>query len=368
MRLATILRLAGAALAVLSSTAAAQAAIVPFRGPVHALRMTADGALHPGAAWNPAGDVPGTTFANVTTSGLFAMPPAGEEWLDWGAKSGGLTGVACTLEIGYGTSALDPSLGGPGAALEVAVYAGTVGGCGASDVSAQARRLTFTGLPGSLDGSPAAYTIAVELVQETFALADGPIGWSYVGIDGKSGPLLITVGADPTSTIDGYDLYAPAPAAPGSCAGSFAFAAPGVASFYLRLEEDDGSEPGSQTPRAGSGVNLGVLSPAPVPPKIGQTWSPSITASAVGAPVLDFLAISSVPFPGVVVPGLGELLIGVAAPNPLAVVSTPVGSPFQVPFPLNCAYIGLSITSQGGQVDAGGMLGLTDALDFTFGI
>ena len=363
--------LASACLAVLTTASLAQQQTVrPISGPITPLRMSADGAITPGAPWNPAIDTPGTTFDNVTTAGLFGTPLFAEEWVDWGVKAGGLTGVACTLEFGYATTALDPSIGGPGADLEIAVYAGTVGGCTVGDVAAEVQRLSFTGLPGSLDGSAAGFTVAYELGGDTFTLADGPIGWSYVGVDGVSGPLLITVGADATGTVDGFDLYVPAPASTGICLGTFTFSTPGVGSFYLRLEEDDGSEPGSQTPRPGTGFNIGVLSPSATLPKIGQAWAPSLTTPAVATPVLDFLAISSVSMPPFILPGFGELMIGVVAPNPLAVISGPLGSgtPFSVPFPLNCSFVGVSLTSQAGQVDVSGTVGLTDALDFTFGI
>jgi hypothetical protein len=237
-------------------------------------------------------------------------------------------------------------------------------------VALQKRRLAFAHLPGSLDGAPAAYVVSVELATKTFALPDGPIGWGYAGADGKSGPLLVVVGADPTQNVDLFDRYAPAPATAGACLASLPFDLPGVASFYLRLEEDDGSEPGSQTPRAGTGVNHGVLAPGPLPPKIGQVWHPAITTAPLASPLLDFIAVSSLALPPLSVPGFGELLISVAPPNPLGVffAPTPGGSPFNLTVPLNCALIGVALTSQAGQVSAAGAVGLTDALDFKIGI
>lgn len=332
--------------------------------------MSPSGEISPGTPFNPAIDSPGTTFANTTTAGLFSEPLLAEEWVDWGVKSGGLTTVACFVEIGYATTALDSSIGGPGASLDVAIYEGTVGGCAVGDVSTEVARLSFTDLPGSLDDSPAGYTINYQLSTDTFQLADGPIGWSYVGVDGVTGPLLITVGADPTSTADGFDLYVPEPAVTGFCLGTFPFTTPGVGSFYFRLEEEDGTAVGTQTPRPGTGFNVGVLTPDVNPPAIGQTWQPSMTTPAVATPILDFLAVSSLSTAPVIVPGFGEIMIGVTAPNPLVVVSGPpgAGTPFSVPFPLNCSFIGVSLTSQAGQLDASSTIGLTDALDFTFGI
>ena len=113
-----------------------------------------------------------------------------------------------------------------------------------------------------------------------------------------------------------------------------------------------------------------MLAPGPIAPKIGQTWEPAIATPAVATPALDFLALASVALPPLFVGGVGELLIGISAPNPLAVLTGPAGfgSPFQVPVPLNCNFIGVALTSQAGQVDATGAIGLTDALDLTFGI
>ena len=233
----------------------------------------------------------------------------------------------------------------------------------------EVRRLTLTGLPGSTDGAPAGYTLQIPLEGDAFHLNDGAIGWSYVGIDGVTGPLSVTVGADPTSTVDGYDLYVPAPAASGLCLGTFTFLTPGTGSFYLRMEEDDGTEAGSQVVRPGSGVNLGVLSLGTGPPKIGQTWDPSITTPAVPTPVLDFIAISTTPLPPVSC-GLRRDPGDFHFAQPAVLVGPAVGqgSPFALPFPLNCDTIGVALTCQAGQADAGGTFGLTDAIDFVIGI
>ena len=361
------------AFAVIATAAPALCAQLPAQrisGPITPLKLHASGEITVGEPWTASADVAATAFGNVTTAGLFALPLPGEEWVDWGTKAAGLTGVACAIEIGYATLALDSSIGGPGADFEVAIYAGTVGACGASDVATEAQRFEFTGLPGSLDGSPAAYMLEIELAKQTFALSDGAIGWSYVGVDGLTGPLLITVGADATGTADGFDKYTPAPAQGGACLGTFDFGTAGVGSFYLRIDEDDGSEPGSQTPRAGTGFNVGVLTAAAAPPKIGQAWTPSLTAPAVATPIFDFLAISGSASAPTIVPGFGELLIHIGGFDPLAVVAGPTGAgmPFSVPMPFYCSLVGASMTSQAGQLDASGEVGLTDALDFVIGI
>ncbi len=356
---------------VLNSTAVAQR-LQRVEGPLRAYTLDlATGTIEPGElSSGSAADVPGDTFANTTTSGFFGTPPVGEEWIDWGVKAGGMTGLTCTLELAYGTTELDPSIGGPGAAIDIAVYSGTLGNCGAGDVASEEQRLSFTGLPGSTDGSPVGVVMTVLLATSNFYLNDGAIGWGYVGVDGRTGPLLITVGMDPTGTVDGYDVYSPAPATSGVCTGTFTFPFPGIGSFYLRLEEDDGSEPGSQVLRPGTGVNVGVLSLGSGPPKIGQPWDPSITTPAVPTPTLDFIALSTQPIAPVIVPGIGELLIGIVFPNPIFVAAVPVGagSPFNLHFPFNCNYIGAPLTCQAGQADITGTIGLTDAIDIVLGL
>lgn len=347
------------------------ARVVSLGAPARALHLDAATGeltrLAPGASPALGADTPATSFANTTSAGAFAIPAVGDEWIDWGVKAGGVTGVVCTLEVAYGTNALDPGIGGPGAALDVAVYQGTLGTCGVGDVAVEVFRTSLTGLPGSLDGSAVSYTLEIDLSKTPFLLTDGPLGWGYVGVDGLTGPLLITVGVDSTSTVDGYDVYAPAPAPTGVCQGTSTFFLPNVASFYLRLDEDDGSEPGSQVVRVGSGSNLGVLSLAPTAPKIGQDWLPEITTDAVSGPAVEFLAFCNAPDPGTFLPGLGEALISIAAPAPfLTLTQAPGTGPFAVSIPFSCNIIGTPIFTQGGQV--GLTIGLTNAIDIVIGV
>ena len=106
--------LTGAGLAALCSAGIAQD-LVAIPGPITPLKYNlATGHASLTAPWNPAADTAGTTFANVTTSGFYATPLTAEEWVDWGVKAGGLSTVVCTLEIGYGTLAVDPTLAVPG--------------------------------------------------------------------------------------------------------------------------------------------------------------------------------------------------------------------------------------------------------------
>ncbi|MCZ6597856.1 MAG: hypothetical protein O7B99_09480 [Planctomycetota bacterium] len=309
-----------------------------------------------------------TSFANMTTAGLFATPLVLEEWVDWGVKAGGLTGIVCMVEFGYGTTELDTTMGGAGAALDLALYEGTLGACGAGDVASELTRFSLTGLPGSLDGGAAGYIVQMNL-EPAISLPDGPLGWGYVGVDGKTGPLLISVGADGTGTVDLSDLYVPAPAPSGACLGSFNFLVPNTASFYLRLVEEDGTATGSQVQRFGSGVNVGVLSLPGSTPAIGQIWDPIITMPAVTNPVFEFIGVSTMADPGTIVPGLGEFLIDTSGPNPVFFGQGPFGygQPFLLSIPFDCSVVGLAVSIQAGQGNALGELGLTNAIDAVVG-
>ena len=100
--------------------------------------------------------------------------------------------------------------------------------------------IPLTGLPGSTTGMPEGFVVTLDASMAPIPVPDGPIGWSYGATDLSAGPLLITVGADPTGTVDFFDLY------DGGCLGTAQFIDPitmapqGVSSFYLELIEDDG--------------------------------------------------------------------------------------------------------------------------------
>jgi hypothetical protein len=63
-------------------------------------------------------------FNSVNQVGIF---PAGDEIFDWGVKECLGTSFVTRLAIGYSTTVLDPSLGGPGATFRIALYKGTTG-------------------------------------------------------------------------------------------------------------------------------------------------------------------------------------------------------------------------------------------------
>ncbi len=317
---------------------------------------------------DPAGEaLVSSCYSNSAFAGFFTtIGVVGDEFVDWGIKSCGLTGNVCEFIFGYGTTALDPGAGGPGASIDIAFYPGYTGLCGA--LPAPAAIYSFTGLPGSPDGvSATAFSITVDISTIGFAAGDGPLGWSYIATDTVSGPLLISTAGtcggpgDPgTGTQDCFDIYSPTG---GACLGTFVFGTAGIASFWMEIGEDDGSfGPGSQVQRFGTGCNTGVLSLGSSAPSIGSTWDPSITTAAVSAPSADFYGISTGPG------GDGCLiLIDINPPNPLleAGGGTGFGSPFSIPVPVQCSIIGVGASIQAGQIGVG--IGFTNAIDFVIG-
>ncbi len=368
MKRLALAALATAALTPLAWSQTKQA--IPYSGEITHLKM--DYATGEITTLDPAGEtLVSSCYANNAFSGFFTqIGVVNDEFVDWGIKSCGLSGVACEIIFGYGTTALDPGLGGPGASMNIAFYPGYTGLCGA--LPPPAIVYGFTGLPGSPDGvSAAAFTITVDLTTAGFFAADGPLGWSYIAQDTVSGPLLITTtgtcggpGDPATGTQDCFDIYSPMG---GACLGTFVFGTAGIASFWMEIGEDDGSfGPGSQAQRFGTGgCNVGVLSTGS-PPNVASTWDPSITTAAVGAATIDFIAISSLPVPGGVCSGGLEILIDLSAPLVTFAGGTGFGQPFAIPIPPNCRLIGANLSAQAGQVGFG--FGLTNAIDITVGI
>ncbi len=316
---------------------------------------------------NPGADtlVP-SCYDNSAFSGFFTtIGVVGDEFVDWGLKSCSLSGNVCEFVFGYGTTALDPGAGGPGASVDIAFYPGYAGLCGA--LPAPAAVYSFSGLPGSPDGvTAAAFTITVDISSSGFAALDGALGWSYIATDSVSGPLLISTSGlcggpgDPlTGTEDCFDLYSG-----GACVGTFAFGTPGIASFWMEIGEDDGSfGPGTSTLRVGACCTGASWCPAGPPPGVSG-WLNGVyqTASPVAA---AFVGISTLPDATGCIPGLGQVLINTTPPNPITAPVTKGSN--SIPVPPNCALIGASLTSQVLGVTPSGFELTDTAIDFTIG-
>ena len=78
--------------------------------------------------------------------------------------------------------------------------------------------------------------------------------------------------------------------------------------------------------------------------------------------ILDFVAVSSTPTN--IPSGFGTILCGV---SPFLVVTGSAGTPFALPVPNDCIFVGLTLCAQGGSIDAVLTFELTNALDITIG-
>ncbi len=122
----------------------------------------------------------------------------------------------------------------------------------------------------------------------------------------------------------------------------------------------------AEVSRTGTPPNPDVFLPGQTSgPVVGQTWDPRVdhTSFLPGA-VLDGFFVSKNPAE-VPLPPFGLLLC-----NPSEITLTLTGPPgpaFQVPIPLNCAFVGVQRCTQAFSVDAGGTVLLTNALDVTIG-
>ena len=173
-------------------------------------------------------------YVNTDTVG-FAIPTTfGTEFLDWGILGGTATTKCCGLSdivsgftFAYGTSTLDTSIGGPGAALTLTFYTNFTGFCADSGLSPVAS-FSFTGMPGysgASSGVAATYAFSVDLSGGfEFCMPDGRFGYGYRG-DGHTGPMLCWAaggsgGPEPcTGNWDVFDIWAPD--TQGVCLGTY---------------------------------------------------------------------------------------------------------------------------------------------------
>lgn len=359
---------------VLASVPFAQASSQPVgqqAGPatapvVLATQQVKAGGLHTFASSDaPTGTqaVTATCYLNTSLAGSSAMISAGEEWVDWGVKGCALTGFVGSFRFGYATTAMDPSVGGPGAVIDIALYENTNGN---GDPGTQVFRTRFVGLPGSTDGSSVSFIVPVALFTP-IRMCQGKIGWGYTGVDGLSGPLLVNTSGtcggatDPaTGTVDCFDAYM-APATAASYVNNFNLGN-GITSFYMEVEEHTGASSTSAVFN-GTGCNP-VLFSELATPRPSQPWitgidltnNPTAVATAV---VVSIAEITPFKFP------FGELLIDVTN----TVASDVALGVHQAIMPKAPGLLGTPIFTQGVIVDPiGPGVVLLNGITFTLGL
>lgn len=241
----------------------------------------------------------------------YVVANAGEDLLNWGRKLCIGASLLRRLTIAYRSEAVDVSQGGPGAAFSIALYQGTSGW---SVLGTEVYRATFTRMPArGAPGSPVVF-FTIDFGTQPLRLADGNIGWSYLQLDGDTGPVLVRAPKTRLGTVDAMDIYSPGPATPaayvgtfnyGGCAGTL-FGA--CANMWIQLDEIENSELASTQAYDGTGVNPSVLSEL-LPARLGQTWAARVNVSAPSRPPPFTVLFSSSAPAGPIRTQYGELLI-----------------------------------------------------------
>ena len=251
-------------------------------------------------------------FDNADLSGLSSPLPIGVEIVDWGVKSCQGTGLVTRLAIGYSTSAIDPSAGGPGASFSFALYAGTTG---FGVLGTELARFDLSGMPGiQPGGTTLEYALFLDFGNKPLSLQDGNIGCGFMALDSATGPLLSTA-PDPTlGTQDLLDLYAPGPAT----AASYVTTGPpfpglNSGSIALQVEELDPTPLASTSVDLGSGVNPMVFTEVQAA-VIGETWVGVIDLSGFPGANITVVGVSEGPFAAIQT-AFGELLVNAGSPG-----------------------------------------------------
>ncbi|MFT5290014.1 MAG: hypothetical protein ACI8QS_000896 [Planctomycetota bacterium] len=351
--------LSGLAGLVLASAAGAQtdlpqSSFQSFTGPVQRYTLDyATGTLTKDSAVDTAqigvNAASAVSYQNDCTSGFFTSVPLGEERVDWGLKAGSQSTIVDSFAFAYATDALDPGAAGPGANVDINIYAGTNG---FGSLGTLEGAFSFTGLPGSPDGvSIAAFIVTVDLAGGfDFCLPDGQVGYGYCTTDpGSTGPLIIDVNdvnCNGNGVFDGFDVYT-CPASTGTYVNTLFFGGSPTASFYMVINEDDGSEVATTVENFGNGTNPVVLGDAGLPPILGTNYAPTVDTGATGHAISACVYYRGSLPPGTLIIGAGEVIVDPTSGNDFSniVVGTGVND-HSVLVPKELSLVGMNYTVQ----------------------
>lgn len=378
MKRALSIALAGAALASLAqaqSTASStdlprlSTGVQQLQGPVqHYELKLATGELTRVDSLDPTGfgqlAVSATAFQNDCTSGSFAGVGT-DEFVDWGTKAGGLSELVTSFDFAYATDAADITIGGPGATVDIAIYEGTTGG---GVLGTEVARFAFTGLPAVTTTGFAAFIVSVDLSGGfEFCLADGPIGYGYCSNDpGTTGPLITDIPSCPNGQVDAFDSWS-CPAPGGTFNGTFFFGGAPTASFYMVLNEDDGSEIATTAPNNGTGINPILLDDGGVPPVLGQAWPATVDTGVGGHSVSSILLYKGSLPAGTLIIGAGEVIVDPFSGQDFTGTVSGTGiNDHSVVVPKDISLIGADYTVQ-ALVYVGAPVQLSNAIDINLG-
>ena len=132
------------------------------------------------------------------------------------------------------------------------------------------------------------------------------------------------------------------------------------------FERCPGLVPATESVRLGSPPNPAAFLPGRTyTPLLSALWDPVIDhGTFLPDALLDFVGISIAPI-NLPLPPLGTLLCDPG--SSLAQLAGVPGQPFEVLLPDDCAFLGVSLCSQGASLDPLGAIHLTNALDLTIG-
>ena len=241
---------------------------------------------------------------------LSAVANPGEDLLSWGTKRCSGASLLRGFTLAYKSSAQSVDRGGPGAAFSIALYSGTTGfGQPGNEIF----RRTFTGLPTGLSD---AILLTLDFSTDPLPLADGAFGWSYLQMDGFTGPVLVAAPKPILGTRDALDIYAPGPARASNYRGTFNYGGcqtPGTftpcASTWMQLDEILPSELALSAELNGSGVNPQILHEL-LPARLGHVFAAAVDFPTPGSqPVVATLLIVSNALGTAQTTRFGELLV-----------------------------------------------------------
>ncbi|MFT5462033.1 MAG: hypothetical protein ACI8QS_000905 [Planctomycetota bacterium] len=305
------------------------------------------------------------SYANNCTTGSFFGAGA-DEVIDWGVKAAGASSVVDSFVIGYATDAVDTTIGGPGATLDIAFYEGTLG-FGA--LGTEAARYSLAGLPGSASGGFAGYALTVDLTGGfEFCLADGPIGYGYCTLDpGTTGPLITDIGGCPNGQDDAFDSYV-CPATAGVLNGTFFFGGSPTASWFIEIYEDDGLEVATTALNNGSGINPVVLTDGGVAPVLNGVWPVMVDTASSGHGLSACLWYKGSLPAGSLIIGAGEVIVDPTSSLDFSSIVVGTGlNDHSIAVPKDVTLIGTDYTVQAILYTGGPPVALSNAIDINVG-
>jgi len=205
-------------------------------------------------------------YENTSTSGSYYAPWVGYEALDFGTSPGG---TVCRIAFAYATTLSNPG------AITIYFYSGT------SPFTCPGSFLigwSFTGLPGSTNGSAQGFTYAYDIpVDQQFNLPAGAFGYSYQFQNDYTGPLMATGGAGQENMF--WE----------NCLSTWFGGSP-WAGFYMAVNTSEGADPDIRVEPASVAMSCqpgGNQANADAPAAEPADTATAVEAAPAAAPAVD---------------------------------------------------------------------------------